>query len=71
MHMLTNYSYIPGSRYCLAARLAQMEVTIIFATLLKHFKFSADENGNPPTLHTSQPGAFLEPETFRLTWAPV
>ncbi|XP_060580556.1 cytochrome P450 2J4-like isoform X2 [Ruditapes philippinarum] len=63
-------AYMPysiGSRYCLAAKLAQMELLITLSTLLKHFKFT----DGPQTLIYTQPGAFVEPKTFCVKWTPV
>lgn len=61
------YPYSTGPRYCLAAKLAQMELLLIFSSLLKNFRFT----DGPPGLKPTQPGAFVEPETFSVTWSPV
>ncbi|XP_045185559.2 cytochrome P450 2J4-like [Mercenaria mercenaria] len=61
------YPYSIGSRYCLAAKLAQMELLITFSTLLKRFKFT----DGPQSLNPSQPGAFVEPQNFSVTWTPI
>ncbi|KAH3864887.1 cytochrome P450 2J6-like [Dreissena polymorpha] len=67
--LIQNEAYYPfsiGSRYCLAAKLAHMELTLIFTTLLKNFTFPSDASCIP-TLKCTQPGAFVEPEVFNVT----
>ncbi|WAR18466.1 CP2U1-like protein [Mya arenaria] len=58
------YPYSIGPRYCLAAKLSQMELTIMFATLIKHFRFTTAAGAEAPSLRHTQPGAFVEPETY-------
>ncbi|WAR18468.1 LOW QUALITY PROTEIN: CP2J1-like protein [Mya arenaria] len=65
------YPYSIGPRYCLAAKLSQMELTIMFATLIKHFRFTTAAGAEAPSLRHTQPGAFVEPETFKVTWSSV
>ncbi|KAL4237300.1 hypothetical protein ACF0H5_002018 [Mactra antiquata] len=68
--LLKNDAFYPfsiGTRYCMASKLAQMEMNLMLCYILRNFKFSE----GPKLLKHTQPGAFVEPETFNVTWTHI
>lgn len=65
------YPFSTGPRYCLASKLAMMELSIVFCSLLQHFQFDSDDNNVAPSLRCTQPGAFVQPAPFNVKWTVI
>lgn len=58
------YPFSIGPRYCIAEKLAILELNVFVCELLRHYSF--ESVGEGPSMRPTQPGAFVEPEHFQV-----